>query len=97
MPRPSPSAVVRLIAKMLTLVTRVSRLSSANVPKTASTVTASGSRADTRLPKAITSSTSVIGTAMLSASARSLPTCPPTSVPRPPPIRTVTAESSTWP
>ncbi len=85
--------MVRLIANTLTLVTWVSTLSSARVAKMARTPTLNGSRAATTLPKARSSKTIVIGTAMLSASARSLLTWLPTPVPSVPPIRTVTAAS----
>ena len=70
MPRPSPSAVVRLMAKMDTSVTEPSTKSSANVPRIATPPTASGSSAETMLPKANSSSTRVSGTAIASAMAR---------------------------
>ena len=96
MPRPSPSPVARLIAKTLTLVTCVSRSSSANVAKIARTPIASGSRDATRLPNTMIIRITVIGTAIASATARSLPTWPPTSVPRAPPMRTVASGLSRW-
>src|SRR6266498_1250536 len=81
MPKPSPSPVARLIAKTLTLVTCVSRSSPAKVAKIARTPIASGSRAATRLPNTMIIRIMVIGTAIDSATARSLPTWVATSVP----------------
>ena len=96
MPKPRPSPVARLIANTLTLVTWVSRSSSANVAKIARTPIASGSRDATTLPNTMIISTTVIGTAIDSATARSLPTWVPTSVPCAPPMRTVAAGLSRW-
>ncbi len=96
MPRPSPSAVVRLIAKMETSVTDPSRNNSAKVPTMASPPTASGSNAATTLPNANTSSTMVSGTAIASAMARLRVTWWFTSLLMPafPPASTVTGPRS---
>ncbi len=75
MPNARPSPVVRLIANTDTSVTSAITASTPNVPRIASMPMASGSSAATRLPNARTSRTRMIGTAMLSATARSRPTC----------------------
>lgn len=74
MPSPRPSAVVRLTAKTETSVMLPITYSSAKVPRMATSPMASGSRAATTLPKAMISRMRVTGTAMDSATARSLET-----------------------
>lgn len=96
MPRPRPSAVVRLIAKTDTSVTLPRTKSSANVPTIAISPMTSGSIAARRLPKARTSSRSVTGTAIASATARSPETWALTSMltALSPPARTWTPSRS---
>ena len=71
MPRPMPSAVTRLIAKMLTSVTCVVTQSAKNEPRTATAPMTAGRPEATRVPNTSSSRSIVIGIAMDSARARS--------------------------
>ena len=71
MASPRPSAVTRLIEKIDTSVNCVMMNSVRNVPNTDTAPTASGSEAATSPPKTSTNNTSVMGTAIDSAVARS--------------------------
>ena len=96
MARPRPSAVVRLRAKTDTSVIPDSTCSTRNVPTIDRTPMASGRVAATTLPKITTSSTSVIGRAIISARSRSSSMVVPTSrnTSADPPSSTATAPSS---
>ena len=80
MPRPMPSAVTRLIAKMLTSVTCVVMNRARNEPSTATAPMTAGSPEATSVPKTSSMSSIVIGIAMLSARARSFSIVVPTSL-----------------
>jgi hypothetical protein len=84
---------------MLTLVTRLKRSRAARLPAMAPSPISTGRLAATRLPKASTKRTRVIGRASDSARARSLATSVDTSwsAPTRPPAWTVATDEAAWP
>ena len=75
MASPSPIAVVKLREKIDTCVNEARIRRTRNVPMMASTPIPIGSPAATTLPKMSTSSSSVMGTLIISAFRRSFSTC----------------------